>query len=106
MAKATEVNIEIEKCSNCGHDILIGDTRCSNCGRDVQSTSQRFRQQPAIVISLIFFVAGIFIMIAAISMSGVAQIGAFVIGIGLILSGSLYYALDLLYFSDTNKKRE
>lgn len=96
---------EIEQCPNCGHTVLLGDTRCSNCNYDLQSTRQKLREQPAIVVSVFLFGFGVMAALAATGTDGVLQLALFVVGMGFIVSGGLYYAFDLLVLNADDKRQ-
>jgi ribosomal protein L32 len=97
---------EINTCPRCGEYILLGDVVCSNCGYGVQSTTDRLRSQPAIVVTVGAFVIGTMIAAAATGMDNPWKFVALLIGFGFIVGGSLYYAADLLVLNKHNRRRK
>ena len=103
----TEVVVpEIKECPRCGEVILLGDVVCSNCGYGVQTASDRLRSQPAIVVTVAAFAIGMMIAAAATTMENPWQFITLVIGFAFVVGGGLYYAADLLYLNQHNRRRK
>lgn len=97
---------DIETCPRCGANILIGDERCSACGYDVMTTSDRLKKQPPIVISTAFFVIGVLLALAALTgMDGWFRALFLLLAGGLVVSGGLYYAYDLLILNSDDQRK-
>jgi predicted nucleic acid-binding Zn ribbon protein len=97
---------EILSCPRCGQPILLGDVVCSRCGYFVQTAKDRLRSQPPVVVSVAAFVIGALIAAAAIGMDNPWQFITLVVGFGIIVSGGLYYAADLLFLDKHNRRRK
>ena len=97
---------DIEYCPRCGQPILLGDVVCSRCGYDVQSAKDRLRSQPPVVVAVAAFVIGALVAAASIEMENPWQFITLVVGFGIIISGGLYYAADLLFLDKHNRRRK
>lgn len=97
---------EIEKCPRCGHHVLIGDTQCEKCRYDLQTTKDRLRDQPPMVVTVGLFVVGVLLAAASTGMENPWQFFVLVLGFGCIVAGGLYYAADLLLFNADDKRKK
>lgn len=105
--KISEPNLPgIQQCPRCGANILLGDSVCNQCGYNIQTTSQRLKSQPPIIVAGFLFGLGIFIALAATGMQNPWQFIAFLLGMGFIISGGVYYAADLLILNADDKRKE
>ena len=101
----SNTGLEIQTCSNCGNPVLIGDDFCSLCGQGVLSVEDRLKQQPPNVVAMAGLGIGVLIGLAGLGMSSPLNIVAFVIALGAISGGGLYYAGHLLWRGDTRREK-
>ncbi len=98
---------DVAACPRCGYRVLIGDEFCNRCGYDLRSTRTKFKTQPANVVVIVAFVFGMFLTLAALTgMSGLLQLIFFVLGLGAIVGGGLYYAFDLLWLNADDRREK
>jgi hypothetical protein len=103
---ASQVDVpDIEKCPNCGHVVFLGEIECSQCGHPVGSLERRIRLLNPIPIAAILVIVGLIVSAAAIGADPLPQLILLLMGMGLIVSGGLVVAADIL-LNDPFRKRK
>lgn len=96
----------IERCPNCNHPILIGDTHCSNCGQKVVSIEDELRGMNPTFIAGVGIAFGVMISLAAIGTDETLQLVLLIVGAGLILLSSTYMGIHTVFLSDKKRRKK
>lgn len=97
---------DIERCPNCNHPILIGDTHCTNCGTKVVSIEDEILGMDPMFIAGVGIAFGIMVSLAAIGTSDLLQLILLLVGAGLIILGSTYMGIYTVFLSDKKRRKK
>jgi hypothetical protein len=97
---------DIERCPNCKHPILIGDTHCTNCGYKVVSLEDQFRGMSPTFLAGVGITLGLLISLAAIGSSDLLQLLLLIVGTGLILFSSAYMGIHTVFLNDKKPRKK
>ena len=95
----------IKRCPYCGHPVLIGDVDCSNCGRRVETIDETFRKMDPNFLAGLGIALGIMVSIAAIEASDFMRLVLLIVGAGLVLSGSLYMGINIVFLDNKRRRK-
>lgn len=96
---------DIKKCPRCGNPILIGDRRCSRCGYNVDTLDAALRRQNPTLIAGLAALFGVGITLGALGMDDLPQLITLAIGAGLILAGSAYLGISIVFLDDKRRRK-
>lgn len=96
---------DIKRCPNCGNPIFLGETQCSKCGANVATLEERLRGLNSTMITAFAFAVGVMLTLASFGMEDLLRFIFLIGGMGLIVGGGLYWAVNLI-LNDPMRKRK